>query len=64
MREWEIHDLHLVKTGGVHSPIRSQKEMPSSSVDGEIELFSLYADALEGIEGHSELFFIRLDAQG
>jgi len=51
-------DLHLVPVGVVHSPVRSCREMPSLGMDGEIELFPSFADALEGMEGHSHLFVI------
>lgn len=54
----EMNDLHLVPVGVIHSPVKSPKEMPSLGVDGEIELFPFYADALGGIEGHSHLFVI------
>jgi tRNA (Thr-GGU) A37 N-methylase len=41
-----------------HSQIGSQREMPSFGVDGEIEIFPSYAESLEGIDGHSNLFVL------
>jgi len=53
-----MKDLQLVPVGVIHSSVTSQKEMPPLGVDGEIEIFPLYADALEGIDGHSHLIVI------
>jgi tRNA-Thr(GGU) m(6)t(6)A37 methyltransferase TsaA len=53
-----MQDLKLVPVGVIHSLVRSQKEMPALGVDGEIELFPSYADALEGIDNHSHLIVI------
>lgn len=53
-----MNDMYLVMVGKIHSPIRSQREMPSLGVDGEIEIFPSYAEALEGIDGHSHLFVL------
>ena len=59
-----MNDLHLVPVGVIHSSVTSPKEMPSLGVDGEIELFPFYADALGGIDGSFPSFRYRLDAQG
>ncbi len=53
-----MNDLHLVPVGVIHSSVKSPKEMPSLGVDGEIEIFPSYAEALEGIDGHSHLFVL------
>ena len=53
-----MNDLHLVPAGVIHSSVKSPKEMPSLGVDGEIEIFPSYAEALEGIDWHSHLFVI------
>lgn len=53
-----MNDLQLFPIGVIHSSIGSQKEMPALGVDGEIELFPQYADALEGIGDHSHLIIV------
>jgi hypothetical protein len=55
-----MNDLNLVMVGVDHSSIRSQREMPSLDVDGEIEIFPSYAEALEEILSSSKLITVNL----
>ncbi|MCC7566078.1 MAG: tRNA (N6-threonylcarbamoyladenosine(37)-N6)-methyltransferase TrmO [Methanomicrobiaceae archaeon] len=54
----EIHSFGVVPVGVIHSPVQSQKEMPALGLDGEIELFPFFAEALEGIQAHSHILVI------
>ncbi|MDG6257789.1 MAG: tRNA (N6-threonylcarbamoyladenosine(37)-N6)-methyltransferase TrmO [Methanomicrobiaceae archaeon] len=53
-----MDSLQLVPVGVIHSPIWSRKEMPALGVDGAIEIFPSFAEALKGIENHSHLLVI------